>query len=309
MKPTFTLLTALGLAALVAGGCSNKLVFATHTSYGLDVSGTAEIPNRVSFSYNRQETAIVPRKTDGEAHSVFGGLDSDIHWWEGAVIKQTFATGEAAKIATGSARAAGAHDTTTKTNSTKPLIFLTGTTFGLHLSAGDGQVQPSLLMGYRRAEAAYIPVPDPAQEVRSVYADVLINTKSPTNTTVTITTNFPTMKGVRIKQSFATGLAAENLAAKAETQLKLRVAAGLASEALVKVATEEGDIARRVEALPAAKRAQLFSWADAQFPVESGGRLAEADSLSRFENSFLPQLDDRGRGRVLEKIKELEDEP
>ncbi len=225
---------AAGLGALVLAGCAKPVVFSTQTSIGLDVSGTAQYPNKVSFSYNRQEAALVPRQSNGEAHSVFGGLDSDISFWKGSVIKQTFATGEAAKIATGAGD--GQHRASTNT-ATDSLVFFTGTTFGLHLTTGESQMSPNLLMGYRRAEAAYIPVPDPGQEVRSVYADVLINTKSRDEVAegepaLVITTNFPTISGVRIKQSFATGKAAENLAASADVQAKLNVAAGTAIGAI-----------------------------------------------------------------------------
>lgn len=302
---------APGLALLFFGGCAKPVVFSTHTSIGLDVSGTAQYPNKVSFSYNRQEAALVPRQTNGEAHSVFGGLDSDISFWKGSIIKQTFATGEAAKIATGGGD--GKHTTSTNP-ATDSLVFFTGTTFGLHLTGGESQMSPNLLMGYRRAEAAYIPVPDPGQEVRSVYADILINTKSREEVTnnspaLIITTNFPTISGVRIKQSFATGKAAENLARNADVLAKLNAAAGLSPSALGDVAVDEGEIARRAGALPQEKRKLLYQWADATFPTESGGKLAEANSLSRFENSFLPKLEADGRAAMHVKIKQLEEQP
>jgi len=311
MKSAPDKLLVLLPAMLLLGGCARPVVFSTHTSIGLDVSGTAQYPNRVSFSYNRQETALVPRQTNGAAHSVFGGLDSDISFWKGSVIKQTFATGEAAKIATG--KGDGTHAASTNA-ATASLVFFTGTTFGLHLTTGESQMSPNLLMGYRRAEAAYIPVPDPGQEVRSVYADILINTKSRDEVSgdspvLAMTTNFPTVSGVRIKQSFATGKAAENLANKAEVQARLNLAAGLSTSTLADVAVEEGDLARLAGALSEAKRKQLFEWADARFPVESGGKLAEANSLSRFENSFLPKLEADGRAAVHVKVKQLEEQP
>ena len=281
---------APGLALLLLSGCAKPVVFSTHTSIGLDVSGTAQYPNKVSFSYNRQEAALVPRQTNGEAHSVFGGLDSDISFWKGSIIKQTFATGEAAKIATGG----GDGKNTTSTNpATDSLVFFTGTTFGLHLTGGESQMSPNLLMGYRRAEAAYIPVPDPGQEVRSVYADILINTKSREEVTndspaLIITTNFPTISGVRIKQSFATGKAAENLARDADVLAKLNAAAGTALGAIERLKTRavtlRHDLTLEVSRL---KETQLDAGGDAMKAagLVDDANLAAFKTKSSFEKS------------------------
>lgn len=206
---------------LTAGCKSNRLVFVTQSSIGMDVSGTAQLPNHVSFSFDRYEAAIVPRKTNGEAHSVFGGMDADMTWFSGHAIKQTFATGEAAKLATGGERNP---PSPTRAKDTASLIFLTATTYGLNLSAGEQSMPPNLLLGYRRTEAAVIPVPDPAQEVRSVYADIHINTAGKSTAA---TTNFSTLGGVRIKQSFGTGAAAEALARTSAVKERLAEAASL----------------------------------------------------------------------------------
>lgn len=213
----------------ILAGCQTPVAFNTHTSLGLDVSGTAQMPNKVSLSYNRFEGAIVPRKTDGEAHSVYGGMDADIKFFDSHIIKQTFATGKAAMNAS---EAVQKSDSQTNTHITDqdPLVFVTATTFGLHLTAGEQQMSPNLLMGYRRTEAALIPVPDPSQEVRSVYADLLINSSSNTNGNI-ITTNFSALHGVRIKQSFATGRAAEALALGDDVKAKLKAAAGVETTA------------------------------------------------------------------------------
>jgi len=220
-------LAIFGTAALVlVAGCRNRVVFTTQTSLGLDVSGTAQLPNKVSMSYNRFEVALVPRKTNGEAHAVYGGLDADVKFFAGHTIKQTFATGKAAMLATGAPTNGVDFPGARKVSSDHPLVFLTATTFGLHLTAGEKEMSPNLLLGYRRSEAAVIPVPEPAQEVRSVYADILINSSVNTNNT-SITTNFSALRGVRIKQSFATGRAADALAGTSAVQAKLANAASL----------------------------------------------------------------------------------
>ena len=219
-----TAIPILALSAALLAGCANRVIFTTQTSLGLDVSGTAQMPNKVSLSYNRFEGSIVPRKTNGEAHSVYGGLDADITFFNGHTIKQTFATGKAAMIATGAQTKDADGKASKAVINDAPLIFLTATTFGLHLAAGEKEMSPNMLLGFRRSEAAVIPVPDPAQEVRSVYADILINS---TTNAGGISTNFSALGGVRIRQGFATGRAAEAKAATGEAQQKLNQATGI----------------------------------------------------------------------------------
>lgn len=294
-------------AAVALAGCAShdKVVFATHTSYGVDVSGTAAVPDHVSLSYSRREIAIVPRKTNGDAHSVLGGMDSDVHWWNGSLISQTFATGEAARIAAARTRDdASTQALSSASTNTASLIFFTGTTFGLHLSAGDGQLQPNMLLGYRRSEAAYVPVPDPGQEVRSVYADIHINTTD--GKTTDGATRVSQVDGVRIRQSFATGSAAEILVARGEAQEKLERAAGMSPSDLADVAIEDGAIVRTVAAMPDARRMELFTWAATTFPSESDGILTASSTLSQFENGFLPKLDADGRRSLQVRIQQLE---
>lgn len=297
MKNKLTCL--LALLSLSLTGCKNHVLFATHSSLGLDVSGTEEIPNKVSFSYDRYEAAIVPRKSNGEAHSVLGGMDADVTWFHGHSIKQTFATGEAAALAS--------HGDTnafvSSTNASKaPLIFFTDTSYGLKISAGEDSTPANLLLGYRREEAAVIPTPDPAQEVRSVYADITIST----TTSSSVTTNFSMLKGTRIKQSFATGKAAENLARQPEVQQKLAAAAGLQSiEEFSDKGASEKQISDKLKALPADKQLQLYQWADTTFPTESGGKLAEKNSADYFTDRFLPRLNAPQRDSVLTKINQL----
>lgn len=220
MKKTARLLLA-AIAGLAVGCQSNRVVFVTQSSIGMDVSGTATLPNRVSLSFDRYEAAIVPRKTNGEAHSVFGGMEADMTWFSGHAIKQTFATGEAAKLATG-----GAEENlgSTSMKDKASLIFLTATTYGLNLSAGEQSMPANFLLGYRRTEAAVIPTPDPAQEVRSVYADIHINSTGKSNQ---VASDF-SVDGVKFKQSFATGRAAVNLARNSDTaRANLEAAAGV----------------------------------------------------------------------------------
>jgi hypothetical protein len=217
--------TLLGLA-----GCSShSLYFGTDTSTGLKVSGTQAAPTDVSFSYQRTEIAIIPPKADGGAHSVYGGIDHDYSWSEGYVLTQVFATGAAATKAAENASSFVAHSATLNQTpkASQQLIFMTGTTFGLdmNLGAAPGDTSPALVLGYRRNEATIIPIKDDA-EVASVYADISIVGGKPSRTDDAVPPKITPFSphGVRIRQHFATGAAAEAIVSDTVVQAKLKEA-------------------------------------------------------------------------------------
>lgn len=230
------------LAGLLTAGCtSSALYFATETSGGLKVSGAQAAPTGVSLAYQRAEIALIPPKTDGTTHAVFGGVDHDYSWTDGFLLAQTFATGRAAVIAAGGqpadTRAGQAGD-----NQAGKLFFSTVTTFGLDLNLGAdlGASVPSLVLGFRRAEATVIPIKDPSREVNSVYADISIAEDSGGLLKTHASTEGGTRRhdvgpdripaspnGTRIRQTFATGDAAIAVAGRGDAQDKLAAAAGL----------------------------------------------------------------------------------
>ncbi len=241
----------VGLAAMT--GCTTKhVIFATKTQIGLDVSGTAQMPDKVSFTYGRYEGAIVPRSTNGEPYSVYGALDADVNFFGSSTIQQLFTTGEAAVIAADSQSRVEKDDAERerpRTN-TKPLFFVTDSSFGLKLSAGKQDISPTLMLGYKRVEGAVIPVDSGEKEVRSVFADITIN--SSTESKVAVSTNaFPANKGVRIIQRFATGRAAEKVAAHADVKQALRLKSSPDSVFVAKqiVQKESGDAMKLVNHL------------------------------------------------------------
>ena len=129
-------------------GLANHLFFGTRSSIGLEASGTSALPNHVSLSYSRYEGAYVPGKSDGsgEGHSVFGGMESDVKFWSGDfVISQTFATGEAAILATmpkDSTYTPTENELLPESRKPEPLLFTTQTTYGLDLRVGDTSIRP-----------------------------------------------------------------------------------------------------------------------------------------------------------------------
>jgi len=238
-----TVLACACLLPLALAGCAgNHLYFGTGTSVGLDVSGTTQVPDHVSFAYRRSEIALVPERPDGSSHSVLGGIDSDVAFFGDLKIKQVFATGEAAKNvadrmnestpAAGPAEDRPADDSRTERTSQR-LVIVTGTTLGVELQYGQEALSPSLLVGYRRGEATVIAVDEQSQEVRSVYADISIDTTRADGAAaspVRIEARPTTVEGIRIVQRIATGEAAERLTANSrEARDKVVSALGLSA--------------------------------------------------------------------------------
>jgi hypothetical protein len=259
---------AICLGLLVQTGCAHRLFFATKTSIGMEVSGTSQVPDKVSLSTSRYEGAIVPRSTNGEPYSVYGGLDADMKWFPPKyTIRQTFATGSAAQIAAEVEPSPECSCNGDKKPSSRqsPLFFVTDTSFGLKISAGKQDVSPTFLLGYKRVEGTIIPVDKSEAEVRSVYADIIIN--STTNETG-ITSEFPNNGGVRIKQSFATGKAADAAAKKPEVKAALdsmatSSAAGTRTDAAIHDETIMSHVYTRLQAAAGAGNTRAKEHLDA----------------------------------------------
>jgi hypothetical protein len=235
MMKTLTIVAA-SLIVLAFAGCSQldkRVVFATKTNLGLDISGTAQVPDKVSFTYGRFEGAIVPRSHNGDPYSVYGGLDADVNFFGDQTIKQVFATGEAAIIAADEGKIdvqALAAEVQKEEFSKKSLFFVTDTSYGLKLSAGKQDISPTLMVGFKRVEGAVIPVDKKEPQVRSVYADLTINTKTKDANSLNSTIAFPNNGGVRIIQGFATGRAAEIRATDRKVKAALKSFSSPAAE-------------------------------------------------------------------------------
>jgi hypothetical protein len=249
MEKMMRVVPLLFLFTLISG-CANHLYFGTSTSIGLDVSGTSKIPNKVSFAFSRAEVAIVPDDSEGNAHSVFGSLDSEWTWFNGFIIKQAFATGDAADII--ASEPAPAKSLSNQSNnsqtSRKPLLFTTGTKLGIDIEFGQTADAPaSLLVGYRRAEMTLMPDVEGEKKLDPVLADISIISEDQSLPNIP---DWPQLGGVRMKQRFATGQAAINAAHDGKVREKLRkeVLGGSALSAIQKAKTRfdyEGDILKR----------------------------------------------------------------
>lgn len=279
MNPRFLAFVSTVVLGVTAGCSSNSLYFGTETSSGLKVSGTQAAPTDVGLSYQRSEVALIPPKTDGSTHAVYGGVDHDFSWSDGFLLTQTFATGDAAVLAAHNQAAPAPAAPKAGNNQNRKLFFSTGTTFGfdLNLGADIGSSVPSLVLGFRRVEATVIPIKDPSMEVNSVYADISIAGDSGGRLKTNGGKDTGTRRqdigpdrlpaspnGVRIRQTFATGDAAIAIAGRQEFQQRLDAAAGVASKsAAVSVLTRDQACAKLATITDPAQQTALLKQVNA----------------------------------------------
>jgi hypothetical protein len=200
---------ALGPILMLAA-CNNPdtAVFVTSSSIGINVDSK---PPTASVAYDRVEGFIGPRFENGGAPSVVASMET-----AGTVfnpqIRQTYATGAAANIATG-----GKDEGTKDLQGPRRLMFFgTGTTLGFKVGFSPEGAPDSVVLGYRRKEISVIPLgiippqpataTTPAVDGKAIYPSVLASI----DTTSTMTVMNQT--GLATKQFFATGRAAEALA-------------------------------------------------------------------------------------------------
>ncbi|AWK87498.1 hypothetical protein [Azospirillum thermophilum] len=194
------------LAALAACDATDRAVFVTSTSIGLNADATTR---QVGIAYDRSEGFIGPDYVDdGAVPSAVGYLDSDLEVFS-PKIRQLYATGAAADIVTGVDPAAVPPDGAL-TGTRRLLAFGTATTLGLQVGFATASGLPdALVLGYRRKEASVIPFrkADPTSGQPDSYAPVLASI------TMNQTTGTLDRTGTRLVQFIATGRAARALAA------------------------------------------------------------------------------------------------
>lgn len=155
--PMVTSACLAAAASMALGGCATRdAVFVTKTSFSLvDVDST---PAGVSLAHDRVEGYFGPRFDNGHVYPVTGYFRATGNGL-GREVQQVFAGGEAASIVLG-AKPSGDHTQNCDDDrNNPPLVFATGTTLGIKLGFTQGAPLPnSFVFGYRRKEAAWVPV-------------------------------------------------------------------------------------------------------------------------------------------------------
>lgn len=144
-------------ALLGLAGCATKdAVFVTKTSFSvLDVDAT---PAGISVAHDRVEGYFGPRFDNGHVYPVTGYFHATGSGMQ-REVQQVFAGGEAATVVLGATPGTPASVNCDDARDHPPLLFATGTTLGIKLGFAENTVVPtSFVFGYRRKEAAWVPV-------------------------------------------------------------------------------------------------------------------------------------------------------
>lgn len=217
------------LFVLVLAGCASTdhVLFVTKTSVGIDFDLK---PGTASIGYDRVEGYLAPRYSNGEIPPVVASVKSDGRIFNPA-IRQVYATGDAAVIATGGPRK--------KRNQPMKgdgelMFFGTTTTTGFKVGFTTG-LPDSFVFGFKRKEYSYIPLAAAKEEKddkgqtkpgRHIYPSVLASIDTAANVA---TDGTITQTALTNAQFFATGTAARNLASTRRIQDSF---IGIATEAM-----------------------------------------------------------------------------
>lgn len=226
MKWIIKLGTLCSLLVLFSG-CTigkNSVLFATKTSYAVDIDAK---PPTLDIGYGRTEGTLAPVYENGAVLPQLASFHTDTGWFKTG-IGQSFAVGKSAVIMAryfslpddleGKGGTISEDDVKNANPGSLPsgprkrYFFGTQSSFGVkvHFDAETGGLPSSLSVGYKRKELAYVPISSIVHNgttndtVPSLLATsgLGVDARSITNT------------GVSYNQFFATGLAADYLAAQ-----------------------------------------------------------------------------------------------
>lgn len=214
-------------ATLVLAGCASpreNAIFVTKTSFSLLDADTT--PGGVSIAYDRVEGYVGPRFEDGRVFPVVSSMETSGSGFS-REIKQTYATGEAARIVTRESSdnskdgVKNKQDPSTKTSATASstkipvMFFATSTTIGVKVGFDAGTVVPNAFtLGYKRKEASIIPVDKDRHPSVLATFDNTTGVAAPAPAASGATASGAAATQFGVTQYFATGDAADNLASK-----------------------------------------------------------------------------------------------
>jgi len=204
MRHSLALTLCIGALAALSGCASpDHVLFVTKTSIGVDFDSK---PGTASLAYDRTEGYAAPRYANGEIPPVVASVKSNGGIFS-PVIRQIYATGDAAIIATGGAVPRDSR----KMQGERTLMFFgTTTTTGIKVGFTTG-LPDSVVFGFRRKEYSYIPLATVETQTgtEDVYPSVLASIDTAANVSADGTVNTTELANA---QFFATGAAARRLA-------------------------------------------------------------------------------------------------
>jgi hypothetical protein len=198
-----------GAILLALGACANgeeNVLFVTATQ--IDIGYDSSLGN-ANIGYDRNEFVVGPQYVEtGGTPPIVSDMKSDLSVFN-PKINQLYATGNAALIATGGAPDPDIGESSKLKGERRVMFFGTGTSFGLNIKF-QSEIPTAVSLGYKRKELSVIPLnksagrkPDQVDKYGSTFARIEMNGDF----------SAPSKTSVPLKQFFATGSAAENLAA------------------------------------------------------------------------------------------------
>jgi hypothetical protein len=202
------LVVAATAAVLLAGCATDRVIFVTKTSIGLDIDRT---PGTLAIAYDRIDGFFGPRYDNGAVPPVVASINTDLAVFA-PQIRQVYATGNAATLVTTPSPLLP--QPLLLRGNRKSMFFGTSTTVGLKIGFDVTGLPESLTLGYKRKEMSVIPVgtttvKDAAGNDVEIdtYPSVLASIDMRIKAASVADTSFG------LNQFFATGNAAESLAA------------------------------------------------------------------------------------------------
>lgn len=203
-----------GLILLALGACANaeeNVLFVTASQ--IDIGYDTALAN-ANIGYGRSEFVVGPQYVEtGGTPPIISDLKSDLSIFD-PKIEQLYATGNAALIATGGSRKDSIGEADKLTGKRRAMFFRTATSLGINLKF-QSDIPTSVSLGYKRKELSLIPLnetndrtADQSDKYGSTFARIQMNGSF----SAAAKTEIP------LSQFFATGSAAENLAANPSVQ-------------------------------------------------------------------------------------------
>lgn len=198
-----------GAILLALGACADaeeNVLFVTATQ--IDIGYDAALGN-ANIGYDRNEFVVGPQYVEtGGTPPIISDMKSDLSFFK-PKINQLYATGNAALIATGGTPEPEIGEANNLKGERRAMFFGTNTSFGLNLKF-QSEIPTAISLGYKRKELSVIPLnksagrkPGQVDKYGSTFARIEMNGDF----------GAPSKTSMPLKQFFATGSAAENLAA------------------------------------------------------------------------------------------------
>ena len=208
------LLIWVGLALFSGCGANDTAVFVSKTS--ISIVDVDSAPPNISVAYNREEGYFGPRYESGAVPPILASIRSDGNILS-PQVRQLYATGNAAEIAAGVAPSEVTVETSQLKGNQRSMFFGTSTTTGLKIDVAPNSTPRGLLFGFRRKEVSVIPLAKSAKAKNGQGQDNL--GAYPSVIAAVDTRGASGREGgdasgeLDNRQYFATGVAAEKMAA------------------------------------------------------------------------------------------------